>query len=100
MRKNYGQIRVAGKTLLAHRFGFTCLVRPLRADETVDHLCHNRDADCPGGKACEHRACQNPAHWEAVDGPSNYQRAWHSRSVEVTRVRDLAVQERARARFR
>ena len=49
----------------AHRFGFGQLVRPLEPDEVVDHTCHN-GSGCPGGNTCEHRACQNPAHWEAV----------------------------------
>lgn len=54
----------------AHRFGFSQLVRPLESDEDVDHTCHN-GSGCPGGNTCEHRACQNPAHWEAVPGVVN-----------------------------
>jgi hypothetical protein len=28
----------------------------------IDHLCHNRDASCPGGKTCRHRICCNSRH--------------------------------------
>jgi hypothetical protein len=30
----------------------------------VDHLCHNRDTSCAGGKTCKHRLCCNPLHLE------------------------------------
>lgn len=67
--KNYGVFADGkGGSEKAHRAGFSMLVRPLEEGEVVDHTCHNRDMTCPGGDACEHRACQNPAHWEAVDG--------------------------------
>jgi hypothetical protein len=58
----------------AHRFGYEALVRPLEPGEVVDHICHNRAVamgTCAGGNTCEHRACQNPAHWEAKDGEAN-----------------------------
>jgi hypothetical protein len=65
--KNYGQYADGRQgSMPAHRYGFGELVRPLEPGEIVDHVCHNRDPDCPGGNTCEHRACQNPAHWEAV----------------------------------
>jgi hypothetical protein len=54
----------------AHRYGFEALVRPLETGEIVDHVCHNRDPECQGGNTCEHRACQNPAHWEALPNDS------------------------------
>jgi hypothetical protein len=58
----------------AHRYGFGELVRPLEPGEVVDHICHNIDESCPGGNTCEHRACQNPAHWEAVTDEVNQAR--------------------------
>lgn len=58
----------------AHRYGFAQLVHPLQPGETVDHICHNRSPDCRGGNDCPHRACQNPAHWEAVSGLENWSR--------------------------
>lgn len=65
--KNYGQFENGKRgSMGAHRYGFEELIRPLEPGEIVDHTCHNRDPECPGGDTCEHRACQNPAHWEAV----------------------------------
>jgi hypothetical protein len=73
--KNYGQFADGnGGSTQAHRFGFGALVRPLEPGEVVDHICHNTDDSCPGGDTCEHRACQNPAHWEAVDDETNQER--------------------------
>jgi hypothetical protein len=73
--KNYGQFADGdGGSMPAHRFGFTAFIRPLEHGEVVDHTCHNRDDSCPGGDTCEHRACQNPAHWEAVDDDTNMER--------------------------
>jgi hypothetical protein len=70
--KNYGQFADGkGGSMPAHRFGFTVFIRPLEPAEVVDHTCHNRDESCAGGNTCEHRACQNPAHWEAVDDGTN-----------------------------
>ena len=73
--KNYGMYADGnGHTMPAHRFGFSELVRPLEPGEVVDHTCHNADDSCSGGNTCEHRACQNPAHWEAVDNDTNQAR--------------------------
>jgi hypothetical protein len=69
---NYGRVADDdGHWVRAHRFGFTKLIRPLEPGEVVDHTCHNSDESCPGGDTCEHRACQNPAHWEATDDETN-----------------------------
>jgi len=68
--KNYGQFNTGEPSGIAHRYGFSQLVRPLEPGETVDHTCHN-GSGCSGGNTCEHRACQNPAHWEAVDNWTN-----------------------------
>ena len=71
--KNYGSFAnpPERKNMAAHRYGFGALVRSLEPGEVVDHTCHNDDDSCPGGNTCEHRACQNPAHWEAVDNETN-----------------------------
>jgi hypothetical protein len=75
--KNYGQYADGNRhSMPAHRYGFEEFVRPLEPGEIVDHICHNRDPECAGGNTCEHRACQNPAHWEAVPlSAENTQRA-------------------------
>lgn len=73
--KNYGEFADGNRgSMPAHRFGFSVFVRPLEPGEVIDHTCHNQDDSCPGGNICEHRACQNPAHWEAVDDKTNQER--------------------------
>lgn len=73
--KNYGMYADGkGGNVSAHRFGFEALVRSLDPGEVVDHTCHNEDESCAGGDSCEHRACQNPSHWEAVDDETNGKR--------------------------
>lgn len=49
----YGQLRVAGKVVYAHRFAYELLVGPIPEGLTLDHLCRVR-------------ACANPKHLEAV----------------------------------
>lgn len=76
-QQNYGMYANGrGHSMPAHRYAFEEFVRPLIPGEIVDHMCHNRDAECPGGNTCEHRACQNPAHLDAVPvAAENTQRA-------------------------
>lgn len=92
-KQNYGYFAQGDKKgqVPAHRYGFGNLKRPLEPGETVDHTCHNRDPDCPGGDTCEHRACQNPAHWEAVSHSVNAIRAFSTRSEEIIRQRIAAA---------
>ena len=98
--KGYGRFNSGGDETRAHRYGFTQIVRPLKPGETVDHLCHNQDPDCHGGPTCPHRRCQNPAHWSAAGGEQNADRARNTRSLAVTKARDIANAERQRARFK
>ena len=51
----------------------------------VDHLCHNRDTSCPGGKTCPHRLCCNSAHLQVKTPQAN---------------KDAADEPRARGRYR
>jgi hypothetical protein len=46
----------------AHRFAFEMLTGPIPEGLTLDHLCHNEDADCEAGDFCRHRRCVNPRH--------------------------------------
>lgn len=58
----YGKIGVPGRSpQSAHRIGWELAFGPIPDGMVVDHDCHNRDPDCPGGP-CAHRACQNPSH--------------------------------------
>jgi hypothetical protein len=85
--KGYGVFAGGGGETRAHRYGFAALVRPLEPGEIVDHTCHNRDPGCPGGDTCEHRACQNPAHWEAVPLSAENTRRAVERFAPETRER-------------
>lgn len=44
------------------------------APPSVDHLCHDSN-ECPGGEACPHRLCCNPAHLGAATLAENARRA-------------------------
>jgi hypothetical protein len=72
-----GYVRVARSTMLHRLVAEVKIGRPLAADETVDHTCHNRDPLCPGGNACLHRRCVNAAHLEVVDAVENWRRGQH-----------------------
>lgn len=74
-RGNYGSFNAAGRTYRAHRFAYELHFGPIPDGLQIDHLCHNEDTTCPGGEACLHRRCVNPAHLEAVTGRENTFRA-------------------------
>lgn len=59
--EGYGQIRVEGKTLYAHRVAYESFYGPIPTDLIIDHLCRNR-------------ACINPWHMELVTNLENIQR--------------------------
>lgn len=74
-RDGYGRIAVRqGVREEAHRTAFETFVGPIPDGLQLDHLCHNTDADCPGGRRCGHRRCVNPAHLEPVTALTNSQR--------------------------
>lgn len=68
----YPQIQVNRKSTRAHRWVYNICVAPLLAKPgepghlQVDHMCHNEDESCSGGKRCLHRRCVNPNHLRAV----------------------------------
>lgn len=64
----------------AHRAVYEALVGPIPEGLTLDHLCHSRDLDCPGGVACQHRRCVNPAHLEPVTLGENLRRGNRQRN--------------------
>lgn len=66
--KGYGIVTVRGRRVKAHRYAYGQAhgsVPPL-----LDHVCHDPQA-CPGGPACVHRRCVNPAHLVPSDAASN-----------------------------
>ena len=75
MTEGYGEIQVAGRTMLVHRFVYEQFIGPIPPGHVVDHTCHNRDRDCPGGR-CRHRLCIEVSHFEAGTIPENFDRGW------------------------
>lgn len=59
----------------AHRVAWGLLVGAIPPGLGLDHLCHNRDLGCPGGRSCVHRRCVNPAHLEPVRARENILRS-------------------------
>lgn len=77
-----GQITDAGygRFWLGYEGGYTTAHRAAyrfavgEPSGVVDHQCHNEDPGCPGGPACLHRQCCNPAHLEDTDSVENMRR--------------------------
>lgn len=65
--RGYGQIKVDGRFVMAHRFGYELLVGPIPTDLTIDHLCMVK-------------LCVRPTHLEPVTGEENTRRAIAARS--------------------
>lgn len=73
----YGTITMGGKkgkVKKAYRVAYEWAKGPIPDGMTIDHLCHNKDGECPGGRACQHRRCVNPDHLEAVPSAVNTSR--------------------------
>lgn len=71
LRAGYGRVSVKGKTFSAHRTVYELLVGPIPVGMVIDHTCHNRDENCPGGRSCPHRACCNPRHLDPTSVGEN-----------------------------
>jgi hypothetical protein len=67
----YVQFSVNGKLVVAHRFFYEEAHGPLSDELDLDHLCHNADKTCRGGRACPHRACVNLEHLEPATPRTN-----------------------------
>ena len=71
----YGRFKAGGhngKVVGAHRLAYYFAYGPTEA--YLDHTCHSSSRDCPGGSACLHRRCCNPAHLEPVSHAENMAR--------------------------
>lgn len=66
----YGQFNRSPVGILAHRYGWFLANGPIPDGHVIDHTCHD-PAACDGGKQCQHRACQNPAHMMPVSNARN-----------------------------
>jgi hypothetical protein len=107
----YGMFTLAGKLRRAHRVAYVWTHGEVDEDLNLDHSCHSRSRDCPGGVTCLHRRCVNPDHLEPVTQKVNmagtaYVRAetckrGHPWTEENTRMswnkRDQAYQRVCRA---
>lgn len=71
----YGVFGIGRRIFLAHRVAHELFKGPIPAGLSVDHVCHNSAAGCPGGLECSHRRCVNPDHLEAVSHRTNMLRA-------------------------
>jgi hypothetical protein len=68
----YGTFQVSKyKAKKAHRVAYEWEAGPIPEGMTLDHLCHNDDGSCPGGRACLHRRCVRPSHLEPVTAGVN-----------------------------
>lgn len=73
----YGRTERDGKDAYAHRWMYEEMVGPIPAGFDLDHICHNMDQECPGGRSCRHRSCVNPAHLLPSTRSDNLRRGWH-----------------------
>lgn len=64
-KAGYGQLRVDGRAVYAHRFAFEFWVGPVPEGCEIDHV---------WALGCAHRDCVNPDHMEAVSPSENARR--------------------------
>jgi hypothetical protein len=74
--EGYGSFRVDGKSVRAHRW-FYRQAEAIPSGMDLDHLCHNADPSCAGGRSCRHRRCVDPAHLDPVSRATNLARSSH-----------------------
>lgn len=79
----YGEIKVKGKTLYAHRAMFEKYFGPVPAGTEIDHLCRNR-------------SCVNPFHLDPVSHKDNLRRGPRVKLTydQVKEIRDCLPEER------
>ncbi|GAA3121571.1 HNH endonuclease [Streptomyces echinatus] len=77
---NYGQVsRDLDAAGYAHRAAYALLKGEIPVGLVIDHACHNRDPECPGGN-CIHHRCINPHHLDAVTQSENRRRSPHTKA--------------------
>lgn len=74
-KMGYGRLGYRGRrSTPLQQAVYTEFVGPIPPGMVPDHVCHTDDLACPGGPACLHRRCGNPAHLELVTAAENNRR--------------------------
>ena len=71
---------------LVHRAVWKLLVGQIPDEMTLDHMCHNEDRSCAGGRPCRHRRCANPAHLVIAEGAENTMRGNTTAAVNAAKT--------------
>lgn len=89
----YGHLRDRGINFNVHTVLKELVDGPCPDGLERDHVCHNRDGECPGGNSCVHRRCVRPSHIEYVTTSANargrlrmrckYGHVWTPESTQV-----------------
>lgn len=72
------------RRFMAHRLAYELTTGPIPQGLDIDHLCHNADKSCAGGRTCMHRRCVNPAHLEPATRKQNLNRGWNARKRQTS----------------
>lgn len=85
-REGYGQISIHGKCVMAHRWSYEMLVRPIPKGLVIDHLCRNP-------------SCVNPDHLEPVTNRENARRGLNQYgAIRTTCIRGHDITDPANVR--
>jgi hypothetical protein len=81
--EGYGTVAFRGKRTKVHRAAFIYLRESIPSGMTLDHVCHNLDLSCAGGRTCLHRSCVNLDHIEPVTRAENASRMQRHRRARA-----------------
>lgn len=84
----YGVVYDGPNQLRVHRVIYAHHRGPIPKGLDVDHVCHNEDKSCAGGKSCIHRRCVNPDHLRAASRRDNLNAG---RGAEAAKARFAAI---------
>ncbi|WP_454199571.1 hypothetical protein [Nocardia sp. Marseille-Q1738] len=70
----YGEFMENRQRIRAHIWSYVTFRGEYDRSLDLDHVCHNRDKSCKGGKGCLHRRCVNPLHLEPASRSVNTKR--------------------------
>ena len=86
-RDGYGQARDAkGRNTTAHQLAWGIYVGPRTPGLVLDHICHNEDPTCPGGRDCIHRRCVNVDHMEETTNRENVRRGGGAAGINARKT--------------